>query len=133
MTQEARMVTGIHGLGGATPRSATRGRGGFRLGETPAGAPAAAAPAVGALLALQEVAPTDQARAALVRAEAIADGLRDLQLALLGRGGDALPRLAHALDGAPPEDPVLRDILAALELRARVMLIRTGSETALAR
>ncbi|MBK1660601.1 hypothetical protein CKO45_20485, partial [Paracraurococcus ruber] len=117
-------------------RRGEAGAGGFSL---PAGGDAAAAgqaegpastAAVGlSLLAVQEGgerAGRDQA--AKRRAESVLQELQSLQLALLRDGPDpvALARLAALQSGEEAADPILRDAVAAILLRAKVELARRG-------
>jgi hypothetical protein len=128
------MIRGLAGVA-ATPPGATRagaGGAGFNVGsgvETSAG-PSAAAAAAGldGLLLLQEVenAPARDRRARQ-HGRALLDALARLQLSLLGDDPDdgALERLAALVEHAPEAaDPGLRDVLAAVALRAHVELAR---------
>jgi hypothetical protein len=81
------------------------------------------------LLAVQE--GGDRAardRAAGQRAESILQELRDLQHDLLRGGGDTnrLERLAALGQGEEGADPLLRQAVRAIVLRARVELARRG-------
>lgn len=99
----------------------------------------ATAAAPGALLAIQEAAgaPSSLAsaaeerdRRARRRGAALIEALRDLQLALLqGAEGDVarLADLAALAEGEVAADPVLREAIAAIVLRARVELARRAA------
>ncbi|MFC7473225.1 flagellar assembly protein FliX [Dankookia sp. GCM10030260] len=131
MQQVGRIAAG----GVAGPRRAGGGRPGFALAppgaEAPAGtaATAAAGPVGLGLLALQEGddrAARDQA--AWRRAESILKELQALQRDLLHDGSDTkgLARLAALEMGEAGEDPLLRDAVEAVVLRAKVELARRG-------
>ena len=109
-------------------------------GASASAARLAAAAAPGALLAIQEAAgaPSSPASAAAEerdrrarrRGGALIEALRDLQLALLdGAEGDVarLADLATLAEGEVVADPVLREAIAAIVLRARVELARRAA------
>lgn len=131
-----RGIGGVAAGGAMRPgRTGGRGAGGFTVGQP--GAAAAAGPqAAGAavpvglgLLALQEGgdAPSRD-RSARRRAESILDELQALQCDLLRGGGDPgrLERLAALQSGEEGADPILRQAVQAIVLRARVELARRG-------
>ena len=115
-------------------RTASRGRTGFALDQgaapaTEAGGAAAVGPVGLGLLAVQEGgerAARDQA--ARRRAESILQELQSLQRDLLFDGPDMnrLERLAAFETGEDGADPLLRDAVQAIVLRARVELARRG-------
>jgi hypothetical protein len=131
-------MNGVSGVGRATAGGAGRARpeptvGGFSLG---AGAPAAAGTAspaspvsLGSMLALQEAgAEPVRDRAARRHGHAMLRLLAALQRAMLGAGGGdgaELDRLA-ALSAEIPaaSDPGLRQVVAAIALRASIELAR---------
>jgi hypothetical protein len=114
---------------GAAARPRRAGPAGFALPEgapQEAAAPSAAT-AAQALLAFQEEwSPAEADAAAQRRAQAVLGELGALQLALLGPGADParLSRLALLAEGEAGADPVLREIMQAISLRARVELAR---------
>lgn len=110
---------------------ATRGAAGLSSGPASLGA-------VDALLALQETGAADDAlhaprRKAVARAEEMLDILDDIKLALLmGQVPKSkLSRLLSVVEGqrGGVADPMLRDILDQIELRARVELAKFGTYT----
>ncbi|WP_338662524.1 flagellar assembly protein FliX [Pararoseomonas sp. SCSIO 73927] len=131
-------MAGIGGVGwargGQGARGAARPGGAFRLpgvarsAEAAGAAPTAAAAPIG-LLAMHgadEAAERDRRGAA--RARDLLRELSALQAGLL-RGTvdpDGLARIALLAEGESPEDPVLRDALTGIALRARVELARRG-------
>lgn len=136
MQQVGRMAAGgVARSGRAGPGREGQGKPGFTLGQ-PSAVTAAATAAVGAagpvalgLLALQEgdaAAARDQA--ARRRAESILQELQGLQHDLLqGEAGmKRLERLAACETGELGADPLLRDAVQAVVLRARVELARRG-------
>lgn len=119
------------GTGGAKPATSA---GGFSVpaGAAPAAAaaPAPAAPvAVDTLLALQEM-PSEgvRDRAARRHGEAMLRLLAALQRARLGepdRMAAVLAELGGSVDGGPEAtDPVLRQLVSAIGLRAKIELAR---------
>ncbi|WP_165838814.1 flagellar assembly protein FliX [Roseicella frigidaeris] len=131
-----RGIGGVTAGGAARPgRAGGRGASGFAVGRR--GSEAAAGPeAAGAalsvglgLLALQEEgdAPARD-RSAHRRAESILQELQALQRDLLRGDGDPgrLERLAALQSGEEGADPILRQAVQAIVLRARVELARRG-------
>jgi hypothetical protein len=125
-------MTRIGAIGGgiAAPRRGARREGAFALPSGSAAAEARAASAaveISGLLSLQEQPAPARLEGAMRRAEAALDELRGMQLDLL-RGQDdpeRLARLAALSDSeAVKADPVLREVLSAIALRARVELAR---------
>lgn len=129
-----RRIGGVVAGGGAQgvrPGGARPG-GGFRLGAAPGGPGAAAgaaplAPLGGGLLALQETteAPARDADAARRGGEILAE-LDGLLLDLLSGKRDParLARLAALEHGEEGADPILREAVQGIALRARVELAR---------
>ena len=130
-------MSGISGVGRTTAGGLGRTRtaqaaGGFSLSAgTPSGTNAAAAAPVslGAMLALQEAgAEPARDRAARRHGQAMLQLLAALQRAMLqGEGGDEaeLARLASLSAEVPvASDPALRQVVAAIALRASVELAR---------
>jgi len=117
-----------------TTRGAARGGSGFSIaagGGTAAREAMAAAEVVApgfGLLALQEAGSgAERDAAAYQRASAILEELNGLQSALLGGGGDdpgRLERLAALESGEDGADPILREAVQGIVLRARVELAR---------
>ncbi len=133
-------MTGLDGIGPATPAvrgpaRATVRAGGFRLpddaAEAPAEAAATAGVMLGGMLALQEAASgAVRDREARRRGQEILAALARLQRALLEGRRDlpGLRRLAVLAEDIPPAaDPGLRQALADVTLRARVELARHDS------
>ncbi len=101
----------------------------FRLPAAASEAEAAAGVPATGMLALQEGwSPADADAAAQRRGQALLRELEGLQLALLGGAADPgrLSRLALLAEGEAGADPVLREILGEISLRARVELARNG-------
>ena len=127
-------AVGAAGRGGARPASGFTVPGAAASAGTASGTAAAApAAAVGlALLAAQERGGRGGGRnaAARRRAAAILDELTGLQAELLGgrRDPDRLVRLAALQGGEEGEDPVLRDALRAVSLRARIEMARRSGQ-----
>jgi hypothetical protein len=136
-------ITGLPPTGPLTragPRAAARG-GGFSVadsGATPASvgtneAEHVAEASLGVLLALQEAATGGgdvRDRAARRRGHDLLAELAALQRAVLAGdpGEDRLSRLADLAEQVPEAaDPRLRDVLAAIALRARVEVARYAS------
>lgn len=113
------------------PAAARRaGQGRFQLPGSTAGAQAAAGVASAGILALQQGwSPEEADEAAQRRGQAILKELQGLQLALLGGAPDPsrLSRLAVLAEGEAGADPMLREILGEISLRARVELARQGA------
>jgi hypothetical protein len=111
---------------------ATRRAAGGRF-QLPAAAPQAealvAVSSAGILALQQEWSPAEADAAARRRGHAILKELEGLQLGLLGGAVDAnrLSRLALLAEGEAGADPVLREILGEITLRARVELARQGA------
>jgi hypothetical protein len=123
--------------GGAALRAGGAGRvaGGFSLGggraAPPAeltGASAVAALGLGLLAAQEEAEAPARDAAARQRAESLLDELQGLQRDLLRGGGDParLARLAALETGEQGADPVLRELVQGIVLRAQVELARRG-------
>lgn len=120
---------------GASTRRAARGASGFTLPAARDGAATERAAPVEAptLLALQEQPSVQPAMQSLRQAESALDELRGLQLELLRGGTDSvrLARLATLAGSAESAgDPVLREAVAAVRLRARVELARRRAQQA---
>jgi hypothetical protein len=105
----------------------------------PGAAPSAAAlgPLPG-MLALQEVRPQgESARRAIRRGKALLDTLGELQAALLDDAGPMViaERLRSEIEGQREhdDDPALKDILDAIELRALVELAKLDRDATLSR
>ncbi|MBS7789655.1 hypothetical protein KTR66_06605 [Roseococcus sp. SDR] len=113
-----------------TTGATRRGAGGrFHLPPATPEAQAAAPTASTGILALQQGwSPAEADEAAQRRGRAILRELEGLQLTLLGGATDPgrLSRLAVLAEGEAGADPVLREILAEITLRARVELARQG-------
>jgi hypothetical protein len=135
MRDVGRVAAGGVARSGRAGQGQGGGQGGFAVGRSGSEAPAevasaAVAGAVGlGLLALQEGgdrAARDQA--ARRRAESILKELQGLQRDLLHDGPDMkrLERLAAYETGEAGADPLLRDAVEAIVLRARVELARRG-------
>lgn len=120
------------------PRRADAQGSRFELGRAPdrakgAAGPRSAAPlaTLDALLALQEEpeSPADRKRRSARRGQGILDSLDRLKAALIGgrvSPGD-LAQIALRLAGAEPSgDPALDDVVAQIELRAKVELAKLG-------
>jgi hypothetical protein len=110
------------------PRRSAGGR--FHLPQATPEAQAAAATATTGILALQQDwSPAEADAAAQRRGQAILQELAGLQLALLDGPADPsrLSRLALLAEGEAGADPVLREILGEIILRARVELARQGA------
>jgi Class II flagellar assembly regulator len=132
MREVGRVATGGQARLG---RTGSRGAGSFTVGaaagaaaEAAAGAAAAGPVGIG-LLALQEGGdPVARDRAARQRAESILEELQALQRDLLRDGPDTtrLERLAVLEAGEDGADPILREAVRAIVLRARVELARRG-------
>lgn len=111
----------------AGPRRAAPGR--FQLPAAAAEVPPAATIQPSGILALQAGwSPADADAAAQRRGQAILKELEGLQHTLLGGAPDParLSRLALLAEGEAGADPVLREILGEIALRARVELARQG-------
>jgi len=129
-------VQGGDGIGSGVPPAARRAAGsGFALPNPATSLPPSsatalsAAPAVGALLALQTVDRGGESRRrAIARGRNILDSMDLLKLGLLEGllSGDALARLRTLLaDNAPSTgDTVLDSLMAEVELRAAVELAK---------
>lgn len=116
---------------GPSARARRAGPAGFVLPEAaPQGKVAPIAPSSAqAMLAFQDGwNPAEADAAAQRRGQAVLAELGALQLALLGPGADParLSRLALLAEGEAGADPVLREIMQAISLRARVELARHG-------
>lgn len=112
----------------AAPRRAAPGR--FQLPAAAAEAqPAASLQATGILALQAGWSPADADAAAQRRGQAILKELEGLQLTLLGGAADParLSRLALLAEGEAGADPVLREILGEISLRAQVELARQGA------
>lgn len=125
MVESVRRAAGAYGRQGGVARGGGGGRS-FALppSASPEGAaPAAAIGAASGLLALQAAAE-DAARdkAAERRGRDILDELAALQRDMLAGGASParLRRLAALAEGEGGADPALREIVAAISLRARV-------------
>ena len=132
------VIRGVGPLAGqaGTTRQA-RGASGFRLPQVraPVAGPVSGAEAVGlaGMLALQELPDGDpRDREARRRGQDLLAALAEMQRAMLGMaGGDAagLERLAANVPVAG--DPVLREVVAAIALRARVEAARLAMRPAI--
>jgi hypothetical protein len=116
---------------GAPARARRTGPTGFALPEAgpQEAAAASAATAAQAMFAFQdEWSPAEADAAAQRRAQAVLGELGALQLAMLGAGADParLSRLALLAEGEVGADPVLREIMREISLRAKVELARHG-------
>lgn len=113
------------------PGVARRAGGGrFHLPAAAVEAQATQAVAATGILALQQGwSPAEADAAAQRRGHAILKELEGLQLTLLGGALDLgrLSRLALLAEGEAGADPVLREILGEITLRARVELARQGA------
>ncbi|UFN48825.1 flagellar assembly protein FliX [Roseomonas sp. OT10] len=129
----------IRGHGGAAPSRRSRSPGGFVLPgpEGAAGGAAGAGPLSAAaplgLLAIQERPPDPGERdeRAARRGRLLLQELQEMQQALLGGRRDParLQRLAALAEGELPADPVLREVMEAVVLRARVEIARAAAAT----
>jgi len=127
------MLPPIRAYQAQAPASPARRAGprGFALPQGAAGevAAIAAIPSSQVMLGLQEEwSPADSDAAARRRGLAVLRELQGLQLALLEGGIEAscLSRLALLAEGDAGADPMLREIIGEISLRARVELALRG-------
>ena len=125
------MLTPIRAYGSIGRGAPARRAGlGFALPEAERAPESAAAGAVTGSLGLiglqQGFSDAERDDAARRRGNAVLEELESLQLALLTGRVDPgrLARLAQLAEGESGADPALRDILAAISLRARIELAR---------
>lgn len=116
--------------------AARRASSGFALPEAERGQESAAAGAITGSLGLiglqQGASDAERDAAAQRRGHAALEELEGLQLALLSGRLDSgrLARLAQLAEGECGADPVLRSILGAISLRARIELARLPAASA---